>query len=641
MTAVLQGSDIFGKVSSMAAHDNPTINYSNDSIDWKAKYDEAAEMLEITRQELDDFQKSSGELEVELERELERTEKAQQDLMVKVARTEQERDEWKSKFMSLQTTHNTTTTSLQRELDTLRAEHQKIKIQFRELEMGNDDLERNERAISSSLADIESKYARVLEEKILLEHELLDKANVEEESQRFKDELRDANEEINILKDQLAAAQSRPSDLTDTDTAPSSVLSHTTSSLSDEAETPSDLSPNFETPSRHAKHSSIFTTPQSIKSPQSSSPVQSRIAQRSNYSSTSATMLPRSTTAPSLTPTTSSRSMPARISGSRSIKREASATSSTGTAPKSRGVQMVSEMRARVKVLEQKLIGRTANKENVANRAGTSTAAATSHIPAKSRSNPLASSPVPSTSSSRSSLHESRNGQSSSKRQSLGADGFHGFDSAESTPNRGWVRTSASSPTAPSAFRHVHSPNEQTGTHSRAPSAASQNSAYSGRTRPPSGLSINTGGRTSVSTMATTDTASSIPTPSSRPSTPTSLPLPISSTYRPSFGLKSSPVTGSPNRTQTKRPSLQKPTTPSSPRTLIDPASRPNLKASVLGSGYPSRIARPASASVGRKSIMDPSDPFYDPITAHISTRRMSTMTRTRSVGTPPQFGRQ
>ena len=102
-------------------------------------------------------------------------------------------DTHQSKFMSLQTTHNTTTTSLQRELDTIRKEHQQLKVQLRELEMGNDDLERNERAISTSLADIEQKYARVLEEKILLEHELLDKANVEEECQRLKDELRGAH----------------------------------------------------------------------------------------------------------------------------------------------------------------------------------------------------------------------------------------------------------------------------------------------------------------------------------------------------------------------------------------------------------------------------------------------------------------
>jgi hypothetical protein len=92
--------------------------------------------------------------------------------------------------MTLQTTHNTTITSLQRELDMLRQEQQKAKVLLRDLEMGNDDLERSERAISSSLVDTEAKYSRALEEKILLEHELLDKAGVEEECQRLKDELR-------------------------------------------------------------------------------------------------------------------------------------------------------------------------------------------------------------------------------------------------------------------------------------------------------------------------------------------------------------------------------------------------------------------------------------------------------------------
>ena len=66
--------------------------------------------------------------------------------------------------------------------------------------MGNDDLERNERAVSSSLADMESKYSRALEEKILLEHELLEKANLEEETQRLKDELRGKTNKIIQLK---------------------------------------------------------------------------------------------------------------------------------------------------------------------------------------------------------------------------------------------------------------------------------------------------------------------------------------------------------------------------------------------------------------------------------------------------------
>jgi hypothetical protein len=172
------------------------------------KYIEVADMLAETRAELDEFHSSSKDLEEELIRELERTETAQRDLKVKVSKAESDRDEWKvrsdlfpvsrdaslttwqSKFMSLQTTHNSTTTFLQRELDKLRQEHQATKIQLRELEMGNDDLERSERAVSSSLADVEAKYARALEEKILLEHELMEKANLEEETQRLKDELR-------------------------------------------------------------------------------------------------------------------------------------------------------------------------------------------------------------------------------------------------------------------------------------------------------------------------------------------------------------------------------------------------------------------------------------------------------------------
>lgn len=52
-------------------------------------------MLAETKNELDDFHQSSKELEEELERELSRTEKAQQDLKVKVERAEGERDQWK------------------------------------------------------------------------------------------------------------------------------------------------------------------------------------------------------------------------------------------------------------------------------------------------------------------------------------------------------------------------------------------------------------------------------------------------------------------------------------------------------------------------------------------------------------------
>jgi len=71
------------------------------SPDWKAKYYEVADMLAETRAELDEFHTSSKELEEELVKEIDRTEKAQQDLKVKVSRVETERDEWKVRHLSL------------------------------------------------------------------------------------------------------------------------------------------------------------------------------------------------------------------------------------------------------------------------------------------------------------------------------------------------------------------------------------------------------------------------------------------------------------------------------------------------------------------------------------------------------------
>ncbi|CCO31958.1 Nuclear distribution protein nudE homolog 1 [Rhizoctonia solani AG-1 IB] len=123
------------------------------------------------------------------------------DLRNRVERVERERDDCKSKLANLQGTHNTTVNSLQRELDALRQQHSLIKVQLRELEVGNDDLERSERAVSSSLADLEGRYARALEEKIMLEHELQDRVALEEDMQRLKDELRESEEESTILKE--------------------------------------------------------------------------------------------------------------------------------------------------------------------------------------------------------------------------------------------------------------------------------------------------------------------------------------------------------------------------------------------------------------------------------------------------------
>ncbi|KAI0080242.1 hypothetical protein K474DRAFT_1590025 [Panus rudis PR-1116 ss-1] len=637
MTAVLQATDAFRSDRLMVPQDDKYVGphyFFSSSTDWKAKYMEVADMLAETRAELDDFHASSKELEEELERELERTEKAQQDLKVRVARAEQEKDEWKSKFMSLQTMHNTTTTSLQRELDTLRQEHQKIKIQLRELEMGNDDLERNERAISSSLADIEQKYSRVLEEKILLEHELLDKANVEEESQRLRDELRDANEEISILKEQLAAASARAASISDlpSSTAPS-VTSHGPSE-DDESllSTPAppdlqlaDLTPPPETP---AKDFPPITT---LKSPHSSelSAGQASLLQRAGFQppragSSTTTASPSSLTRSKTTPgLSSSPSRVPRTPTSRPVvaSRAASTMSSTstitgvpGTTSKSRGVQMVSEMRARVKVLEQKIHTRVPRL-----RMGSVTNRASANAMPPPKAGP---STIPSPVATRSPSLRSNDDRSTglASRRSVDSENDHKRTPAADTS--GWVlimedspspskdrdkvkeMRRTSSPSAPSAFRPLASTNGSSSPSmiARPPSGLSQSVAPS--RRPQSRLSVSTEGRSSVSTNATTSTMSSIPTPSSRPSTPTFLPVPSSGMYQSTLGMKrsSGPSTGA-YSSQTKRSSYgsanNSPSSNMGPPSSIPHGNRPIAKISPSASFGQSRIGRPNS---GRKS---------------------------------------
>ncbi|KAL5495148.1 NDE1_1 [Sanghuangporus weigelae] len=387
MTAALSATDPLArdKIMASANGDPNEIDYSStDYKYWKEKYLEEADVVRETQAELDEFQISSKELEAELEADLARTEKAKMELMVKVERAEMERDEWKAKFVALQTTHNTTTASLQRELDQLRQVHHSLKIQMRDLEMGNDDLERNERAITSSLADVEAKYGKTLEEKILLEHDLLDKANVEEECQRLKDEVRDASLEITVLRDQLtqarayAKAQKRASTYDSSTSGTTSFKPTIPSSENILTQRPpsdlnlDDLSPAIEDAARQfSRSSSESSTNYATSRNVSSSPTDSSIGHealmkraglppawaKSPASSDRTATLTRSQTfssfIPSRLPTgnpSTSTPRPAPTS-----RLPTSASTSSATTSKNRGVQMVSEMRARVRNLEQRL----------------------------------------------------------------------------------------------------------------------------------------------------------------------------------------------------------------------------------------------------------------------------------------------
>ncbi|KAJ7597157.1 hypothetical protein C8J56DRAFT_919357 [Mycena floridula] len=526
MTAVLSATDALRADRHMSMDD---ISYSTSAAaEWRAKYDEVADMLAETKAELDDFHHASKELEAELEAELQRTEKAQQDLRVKVARAESEREEWKSKFMSLQTTHNSTTTSLQRELDKLRQEHQQTKIQLRELEMGNDDLERNERAVSSSLADIEAKYSRALEEKILLEHELLDKANLEEQCQRLRDELRDTAVEVSVLKDQLAA---RASFADSASSIPVSSLSnHSTSSLDDLLKTPppadlslSELGPSTESLPESLPSDDDLTPRKRITMRQGG---QSIVLQHAVFNSPKPSMstppnstgIPRSSTLPLLYNSPRTRTPITRNPST------VSTTSNSSVTSKSRGVQMVTEMRARVRNLEQKIhtrvprlrMGSIAGRPNNSNAVSTPNTGAPSSLGKSTVSKPSWENALLASRRSVDSQKRS-NGLPEKKDSSGDSTGWVLImeDSPSPPRRKERERRRASSPLGNATFRPTQSTASPSPTLSSKPNPFAQSTAHTGIRRPQSRLS-----------SGSTATSSSITSSSSRPSTPTFLPIP-------------------------------------------------------------------------------------------------------------------
>lgn len=348
--------------------------------------------------------------------------------------------------------------------------------------------------------------------------------------------------------------------------------------------------------------------PTSLETPRHNSILKALQPPRSHLSTPPSALrasLARSTTLPHFSPTPTRP--PPRTPRPIAMRNTSSARTTEapaivpGTTSKSKGVQMVSEMRARVKNLEQRIhtrvprlrMGSVSNKSNVL----------------ATTTNSYASSTAGSSTSTRSSVDDLGRTLRSKKR----TEAVRELPKTPAQDTSGWVLIMedspsplkardkelrrVSSPTAPSAFR-LHHPSQPlspspSGPTSRSPSAISQSTKTTGIRRPQSRLSD---GRTSTSTV------SSIPTSASRPSTPTFLPLPSPSLYSSTVGHKRSaaPVSSY----QPKRASLGHTPPPSSmpPPKHSNATIRSKLPAvDLLGK---SRIGKPTSRrSTGPESL--------------------------------------
>ncbi|KAM0561984.1 hypothetical protein ACHAPJ_002425 [Fusarium lateritium] len=221
---------------------------AEDTLSWyKSQY----EQLES---ELAEFRESSKELEQELEKDIERAEKQERLNQEKAETLGYEVEEWKRKYRESKTEASTSQNALEKEITTLRDTNRTLQLKLRDIEVANDDFERQARNTTSSLEDMESKYNQAIERAVMMEEEIKmgeqEREHLRIESQRLREELGDLKIEAELLQDKIKKQESRHLSTISTDL---SVLE----------------SPTFDNPASPGSTASspLITTPPESKSP--------------------------------------------------------------------------------------------------------------------------------------------------------------------------------------------------------------------------------------------------------------------------------------------------------------------------------------------------------------------------------------
>ncbi|CAH1396613.1 unnamed protein product [Nezara viridula] len=143
--------------------------------------------------EFEDFRESSQMLEKELEASLEQAERTIRELRLKNNSLQLENEAMKDKYDVLQRATETQISEMEEEANQRHKREEEYVKYIRELEQKNDDLERSQRAMYTSLGEFETKLNYALERNVLLESELDEKESLKTMVQRLKDEARDSN----------------------------------------------------------------------------------------------------------------------------------------------------------------------------------------------------------------------------------------------------------------------------------------------------------------------------------------------------------------------------------------------------------------------------------------------------------------
>lgn len=156
--------------------------------------------LDNLTSELGEFQRSSRELENELEYQVNELESKNRESLIKIDTLQDESNQWKTRYTTYLNETQHKLNEYQQQIGELTAMNDRLSSYIRELEQNNDDLERARRALAASLEDFEGQLNQQIERNVLLENEVSEKEELECVVQRLKEEARDLRHELVVNK---------------------------------------------------------------------------------------------------------------------------------------------------------------------------------------------------------------------------------------------------------------------------------------------------------------------------------------------------------------------------------------------------------------------------------------------------------
>ncbi|QIW94739.1 hypothetical protein AMS68_000257 [Peltaster fructicola] len=239
-----------------------------ESLDW---YKRQYEQLE---NDLADFQASSKELEEQLERDVDTAEKNERKLKEQVEKLGFEVDEWKGKHKQAKAEANTAHNALQKEITSIREQNRSLQLKLRDIEVANDDYERQARNTTTSLEDFESRLNVSIERGVLLEEEVrngdAEREALRIENQRLRDELGDLKVESEITLEKLRLSGKTIENLRTR--KPGNLAVRSLRALSPGSESGRTSSPTMSTPPPRSDASEVPTPPSPPLSDEAAAP---------------------------------------------------------------------------------------------------------------------------------------------------------------------------------------------------------------------------------------------------------------------------------------------------------------------------------------------------------------------------------